>query len=1569
MAQAAAPPLLFPQANPELQVLCCTASSLKQIKMIETEFIGAVPLFALANARTPAEKTAAQEMLNTHMEDFMDIMDDEEEFSEKIAFENSFPSLGLGEVDTNFDPVLKGDTPRIAVMTSGTHSSRHAASVADRLVAQAHATGNTGASEYTSLITFINYFGVVANITLLKNLMQYMNILLYAKFSPVVNTNIRIYNNIYFVKNPTYDNSVFPKFSFYIVCKKEPLLQSQLLSGRENGMGALLKSFVCVKLKKFFTDLGVQNPDFVVLKIIEPTESSHLWQVKLSIFGNDFIFISIQIINMADEYFTIAESQPADYNIMIQAAAVPLTQGVTEQVLTLLDTAMTQQPATPLLLNIWQNLCFSLYNKCLSKDFNCLCSLSESDIKLYQLISGFPGAYIPANCAGFYQFINHFWAYLFDSQIRIKQKYFYLGLNNLVYCSCQSNYTPETKAYEKLFDMSLVAGDEHKNLFVNSMRLIEHVNTICNTIGVEPEKIRFVMGGGKQYSLFQKTLNKYFNVLQPPHNGSGVGSYFYTTFYTDDFVAGGDPTKIPDLTRLIEFLYHGNVKAAADADFGMFYPDGAIGATQCMAVCMLLQLSLKVLFNRLLTPATYEIDIGNSCIGTPPTTLSSLREVIVESNIYYPIYIAGAPGNDAFTNFAGILNNFDTGDVKSTISPFDFVQKGSMVSYIKHIIHAVCDFIPQVYGEAAANTIAINLSSYCMITTQGFSSPLKGIFDIFYTLFIIENFTNRALVTQKINKELRRVAICAQVLYIHYRELLTTYPGNAAQITPMLITLTQMITYGYTNISLMTQVNFQTIMVTYCQFVSHITNYAESNAIFLYYCINPPPELTRALTSIETFFNSLLENSYNGAADPANPTNYPSPVLPPQIGVAIAAAAMPPNMIPCLNSINGVLTQLQAPAIVPHVTLLYNNKLYAACRDSKNKSEGIVAIMSAYQSFLWDIRKRDRIYPHIRGEEHYVDLCQAEYNQLTARADLLHSYSQVTLNDLITSLDPCWAPNLNLLDLTGNNILDGVTFNAVLNDNIIKFLFFSWFITSIFGIKTKSKNTKVVSLGRTYLKLLMESHQNIQTLLFGCQIIIPAVAAAGQARLPVPYNPADTFPCNDDNILCLAYNDSNVQDALTKYRESQARLAGVGGVDNVASGIYMVKQILDAPRVIGIRYDSLVFKNELVGLLIGRFSKLPRGQEVIHRTAHKMKIIMNHFLENILTTTLGGTTTFIEIVKSCLLTASEKVLTLDYMPHSHDVSKFQQLPDISGPCSAQYLRNRWAYVLIYYIINVLSVSTAPVDEIAIRTLFNCIRLFIVLYKYLNITERTLNGLQYNNRTEAINVNLIAGVREEINKVFKVACVIERPPAQKTTITKALATAAKKGQSALVKAKNIPVKVEPSAAKAPRGASAATVPKSSAVKAAESSAAKASAAKGRKKSAAKLSATDKARITASKVSASKASAAKDAAAAARALSEVPEQYHEDSSGGGGHPNRGTIRIQNHRSPKKTNNHTRKRQYSNSIHKRKKNKSKPKYKNINPPSQSRSQHNRKKSNSKLKHKNVTFKRRRHNNKNNK
>ena len=70
-------------------------------------------------------------------------------------------------------------------------------------------------------------------------------------------------------------------------------------------------------------------------------------------------------------------------------------------------------------------------------------------------------------------------------------------------------------------------------------------------------------------------------------------------------------------------------------------------------------------------------------------------------------------------------------DISSTISPFDLVQKGSMIDYIEHIIDAVILFGNRKIQKNPG--LSQLLSEYCMITEEGFSSPLKGIFDIFYT--------------------------------------------------------------------------------------------------------------------------------------------------------------------------------------------------------------------------------------------------------------------------------------------------------------------------------------------------------------------------------------------------------------------------------------------------------------------------------------------------------------------------------------------------------------------------------------------------------------------------------------------------------------------------------------------------------------------------------------------------------------------------------------------------------------------------------------------------------------------
>jgi hypothetical protein len=110
----------------------------------------------------------------------------------------------------------------------------------------------------------------------------------------------------------------------------------------------------------------------------------------------------------------------------------------------------------------------------------------------------------------------------------------------------------------------------------------------------------------------------------------------------------------------------------------------------------------------------------------------------------------------------------------------------------------------------------------------------------------------------------------------------------------------------------------------------------------------------------------------------------------------------------------------------------------------------------------------------------------------------------------------------------------------------------------------------------------------------------------------------------------------------------------------------------------------------------------------------------------------------------------KEILTLQYTPPSSDILKFEDLPE-------QNFRNRWTYFFIYKIINIFSVSQDNF-EINVNALFNYLRLFILLYKYLNITADTLSIIPFNNRTIDININLIEVVKKKVNSVFTVSCI-------------------------------------------------------------------------------------------------------------------------------------------------------------------------------------------------------------------
>jgi len=996
----------------DFRLLCNAACQRYNIEFKNTEVLGSVLLDTMKYMRGNRDDwEAAHATLNAHIEIAEEIFDDEDELDKIIANEGRVTSENTNDGNDNYEPVLTGRSP-----TAARAEKKAAAAAAAAATATATAAA-TASNSYTTLLTFVNLLRT--SVGFLNNEMISMN----QSLTTLCGRQAQVYNNILFFSTGVgeiRDTSLFPKYSFNILCKKQSSLLPELLVLGVRGVGSILNLHVCNIVGR----LGVQGD--IRFKIVNPTETNKLWQVKICLFGNEFTFISIQIISMSDIFFNL-EFNPHD----------------------------TTNPNAHAQLYAISNLCFSLYNKCLSKDFNCLCSLSELDINLFRSVNTLPR---------FEAFVRAFLDNLIETLPNVKKQYFIMGLYNVASCLSYPNYTPETKAYELLFEPVPVGID----LFNNSMCFIKVLNqqTPLDTQGnhVFPEQIRFAMGGGKLYSIFQKALNavrlsneEYFN----QHIHSVITRH--TQLYPYDITDVQLEQKRQTLNTVLNTeLQHASVKPAADADFGCFYPEpqegiaaGGIGASSCMAICMLLQLSLKQLIDGLFASPVQrpEIDIGNSCIGTPPSTLSSLRIVLKNILLFYTL---NQDQKDVLQRYKQYLG--DSANIKATISPYDFVMKGSMKSYIFHIFEAV-----HSYGRLEArlvaqfNNIADFLTKYCMVTLEGFSSPIKGILDIFYTLFIIENFANRTFVTQKINKELKRVAICAQILFLHYTQL--EQNEVTQQILPI---LTAMIGYGYDGSNLL-GIQFIPIMTKYVEFVSVLCNiYLTNNVNYLYFSVwNIPggiPGVTRTdLTIIESTFMHLLP-----PAAPAAPAVYCNGVS----SVFTQTIPVYTHIIGALATMRLISPETGQPT-VQATTALYRNKLYASCRDAENKKEGVVAIMSAYQAFLWDIYKIDRIR---RSEE--GDTCAEKVQGYLGIFQCLPTTP--TVFDGLSGIIRTIVGNVDILNLGDGNTVDECTFTDADARNL--FLVFSWFITSVFGVKTKSKNTKVVSIGRTYLQLLRETY-------------------------------------------------------------------------------------------------------------------------------------------------------------------------------------------------------------------------------------------------------------------------------------------------------------------------------------------------------------------------------------------------------------------------------------------------------------------------------------------------------------
>jgi len=1075
MAQAAANIARFDLTD--FRLLCNAACQQNPVEFKNTEVVASILLDNInLMAGDTVQRAAAHAILNAHMENFQDVMDEQEELDERIAYGMSVPHKDTNDGNDNYEPVLSGRSPLVTdAVAARAAAAAVAAAAADddddddddgddaaaspppASAVAAPTAAVAAATQYTTLITFVNQLKTPEILAFLYDEMNRMN----QSLIVLCGVQAQVYSNILFFSTGgggIQDTSLFPKYSFNILCKKQSFLLPQLLVLGVRGVGSILNFHVCNIVGR----LGVQGD--IRFKIVNPTETNKLWQVKICLFGNEFTFISIQVISMSNTFFNLG------FN--------PVAQDVE-------------------LCEI-SNLCFSLYNKCLSKDFNCLCSLSELDTALFRSVTTLPR---------FQAFVRAFLDNFIETLPNVKKQYFIMGLYNLDFCvSTGLNYTPETKAYELLFDRNPVGID----LFNKSMCFIKGLNQ--QDYAGFPEQIRFAMGGGKLYSIFHKKLKELCNLNEIHGEDLAISQARITL--AQILIPNVSPS------MLSEFI-----KAAADADFGCFYPEpqegiaaGGIGASSCMAICMLLQLSLKQLIDTLFAAAAeqwgdYEIDIGNSCIGTPPTTLSSLRIVLKNIKRFYTLNPQQNAVLQPYRQYLG-----DIANIKATISPYDFVMKGSMKSYIVHIFEAVHSYMDTGIDPATFPAIADFLTKYCMVTLEGFSSPIKGILDIFYTLFIIQNFANRTFVTQKINKELKRVAICAQILFLHYTEL-----GQNVITQQILPILTAMIGYGYDGSNLL-GIQFGAIMTTYVQFVNNLCNiYLTNNVNYLYFSVAGVaiPNVVRPLTIIETSFMNLLTECEENVLSLSVFTRTIDQYTP----VITALATM------------GPISRETGQPTAQATTALYQNKLYASCRDAENKKEGVVAIMSAYQEFLWDKRKIDKIRRSQEGDD-----CLRVVTDYKGIVQCLQEDAP-TVFDALSGIISTIVQDVNL-DLGAGNTVDNYTFT---DDNARKlFLVFSWFITSVFGVKTKSKNTKVISMGRTYLQLLRETHPVVSPVnLFGSQITIEAPAPVAAVHAAIDKQIVQEIPDgtrvaiatdNERGRLCLAYSSERIFGmAINKY--------------------------------------------------------------------------------------------------------------------------------------------------------------------------------------------------------------------------------------------------------------------------------------------------------------------------------------------------------------------------------------------------------------------------------------------------
>ena len=355
-----------------------------------------------------------------------------------------------------------------------------------------------------------------------------------------------------------------------------------------------------------------------------------------------------------------------------------------------------------------------------------------------------------------------------------------------------------------------------------------------------------------------------------------------------------------------------------------------------------------------------------------------------------------------------------------------------------------------------------------------------------------------------------------------------------------------MIGYGYDGSNLLEQVKFNEIMTTYVQFVSVLCSICMQSPDYLYYSIVPPvPPVPHGIAGIPLISQPTI-NRVNDNRSIEYQFMHLLPECPPDVFLPVFTRT--------INEYTHIIQALGTMGLV--TTALYKNKLYASCRDAENKKEGVVAIMSAYQAFLWDERKIDKIRRNVASDKCITlnNGIEGIIQHLVATPTVFNILLQIIVPFANADVLGMAAPigEINAHDILLSRIAVAVAAGANAATLLNTFLVFSGFITSVFGVKTKSKPSKIISLGRTYLRLLIDSPPRPGPqpyLLFGLPIHIPdapavapavAVAAAAIDNGIVQEIPHGTHvnivEGNEPGRLCLAYSSERIFGmAVNKY--------------------------------------------------------------------------------------------------------------------------------------------------------------------------------------------------------------------------------------------------------------------------------------------------------------------------------------------------------------------------------------------------------------------------------------------------